>query len=83
MDPIDGSETSAFRTQTPGNYPKENILHVVIFSELINNIRYFIVGSASHPSHGSSSPTSACGGKGWSKRDIVTQGATTAVGVWI
>ena len=21
------SETSAFRTQTPGNYPKENILH--------------------------------------------------------
>ena len=24
---IEGSETSAFRTQTPGNYPKENILH--------------------------------------------------------
>ena len=26
MKPIEGSETSAFRTQTPGNYPKENIL---------------------------------------------------------
>ena len=27
MEPIEGSETSAFRTQTPGNYPKENTLH--------------------------------------------------------
>jgi len=27
MEPIGCSETSAFRTQTPGNYPKENILH--------------------------------------------------------
>jgi len=27
MEPIEGSGTSAFRTQTPGNYPKENILH--------------------------------------------------------
>ena len=27
MEPIEGSETSAFRTQTPGNYAKENILH--------------------------------------------------------
>jgi len=27
MEPIEVSETSAFRTQTPGNYPKENILH--------------------------------------------------------
>ena len=26
MEPIEGSETSDFRTQTPGNYPKENIL---------------------------------------------------------
>ena len=30
MEPIEGSETSAFRTQTPGNYPKENILQVNI-----------------------------------------------------
>ena len=29
MEPIDGSEMSAFRTQTPGNYPKENILIIV------------------------------------------------------
>jgi len=27
MVPIEGSETSTFRTQTPGIYPKENILH--------------------------------------------------------
>jgi len=26
MELIDDSETSAIRTQTPGNYPKENIL---------------------------------------------------------
>jgi len=25
-----GSETSAFRTQTPGNYPKENILQFIL-----------------------------------------------------
>jgi len=29
MEPIEGSETSAFRTRTPGNYLKENILHKV------------------------------------------------------
>ena len=28
MELIEGSETSAIRTQTPGNYPKENILHI-------------------------------------------------------
>ena len=27
MEQIKGSETSTFRTQTPENYPKENILH--------------------------------------------------------
>jgi hypothetical protein len=26
MEPIECTETSAIRTQTPGNYPKENIL---------------------------------------------------------
>jgi len=25
---MDGSETSAIRTKTPGNYPKENILRI-------------------------------------------------------
>jgi len=30
MELIDGSETSAIRTQTPGNYPKENILQEVL-----------------------------------------------------
>ena len=28
MELIEGSEKSAIRTQTPGNYPKENILHI-------------------------------------------------------
>ena len=28
MEPIGGSETSAFSTQTPGRYPKENALHI-------------------------------------------------------
>jgi hypothetical protein len=27
MELTDGPETSAFKTQTPGKYPKENILH--------------------------------------------------------
>jgi hypothetical protein len=27
MEPIEGSETWALKTQTPGKYPKENILH--------------------------------------------------------
>ena len=27
MEPIEGSETSAFKPQTQGKYPKENILH--------------------------------------------------------
>jgi len=27
MEPIEGSETSAISFVTPGNYPKENILH--------------------------------------------------------
>jgi len=28
MEPIEGSETSTIRTKMPGNYPKENILHI-------------------------------------------------------
>ena len=28
MEPIRGSETSAIKTQTPGNYPKRNILQL-------------------------------------------------------
>jgi len=29
MEPTKGSETSAIINQTPGNYPKENLLHSV------------------------------------------------------
>jgi len=28
MEPIEGSETSAFKPQTPEKYPKENILRI-------------------------------------------------------
>jgi len=28
MEPIESSETSAIRNQTPGNYPKESIIHI-------------------------------------------------------
>ena len=31
MEPIEGSETSAFKPQMPGKYPKENILHSNVF----------------------------------------------------
>jgi len=31
MEPIEGSETSAFKTHTPGKYPKENKLHFKMF----------------------------------------------------
>ena len=33
MEPIVSSETSAIRTQTPGNYPKRNNLHVESYSK--------------------------------------------------
>jgi len=44
METIEGSKTSAFKIQTPGKYPKENILHKEhgeslkseIFSSLFN-----------------------------------------------
>jgi len=42
MEPIEGSETSAIRTKTPGNYPKDNILQMRIYSGLLrrtNNIQ--------------------------------------------
>ena len=35
MEPIEGSETSAFKPQTPGKYPKENILQVTNVIKLV------------------------------------------------
>jgi len=32
MDQIEGSETSAIINQTPGNYPKENLLYIICTS---------------------------------------------------
>jgi len=42
MEPIEGSETSAIRTKTPENYPKENILHIEN-SESLNSRIYIYV----------------------------------------
>jgi hypothetical protein len=36
MEPIEGSKTLAFRTQTPRNYPKENILQPWWFIVFVN-----------------------------------------------
>jgi len=40
MELIEGSETSAIRNQTPGNYPKENILRAKE-----NSINYIVASS--------------------------------------
>jgi hypothetical protein len=45
MESIEGSETSAIRTKTPGNYPKENILHIEHGESLKSKIHLFIFDS--------------------------------------
>jgi len=45
MELIEGSETSAIRTQTPGNYPKENKLHIEHDENLKSTKKYcFLMG---------------------------------------
>jgi len=39
MEPIEGSETSAFIKQTPGNYPKGNLLYSVHDESLKSRIQ--------------------------------------------
>jgi hypothetical protein len=34
MEQIECSETSAYKIQTPGNYPEENIQHIYLYSLL-------------------------------------------------
>ena len=41
MEPIVSSETSAIRTQTPGNYPKRNKLHLEHGESLKTRLRVF------------------------------------------
>jgi len=43
MELIEGSETSAISFVTPGNYPKENILHDFIICMELCMVRYGIV----------------------------------------
>jgi len=43
MEPIVSSETSAIRTQTPGNYPKRNNLHLE-HGESLRTKMYSVVG---------------------------------------
>jgi len=45
MELIEGSETSAIRTQTQGNYPKENILHKFRISSDENSNLVQCIGS--------------------------------------
>ena len=44
MEPIVSSETSAIRTQTPGNYPKRNTLHLEHGESLKTRIFYYCFG---------------------------------------
>jgi len=37
MEQTEGSETSAYKIQTPGNYPEENTQHVAVLSHFCNN----------------------------------------------
>jgi len=43
MDLIEGSETSEIINQTPGNYPKENLLYSVHGGSLKSRIHFFVV----------------------------------------
>jgi len=43
MEPIVSSETSAIRTQTPGNYPKRNKLHLEHGESLKTRMLYLIM----------------------------------------
>ena len=45
MEPIVSSETSAIRTQTPGNYPKRNNLHL----EHGESLRTIMTSSSNYP----------------------------------
>jgi len=42
MEPIVSSETSAIRTQTPGNYPKRNKLHLEHGESLKTKLNSFL-----------------------------------------
>jgi len=52
MEPIQCSETSAVRTQTPGNYPKENILHIEHGESLKSRIYLRVYRETVWPSDG-------------------------------
>ena len=45
MEPIEGSETSAFKPQTPGKYPKENILHELTDAYSKHTHRHYLTTS--------------------------------------
>jgi len=63
MEPIVSSETSAIRTQTPGNYPKRNNLHLehgeslrtrwqLLSNKMQHNTVYLNLPTAQHVSVG-------------------------------
>jgi accessory gene regulator protein AgrB len=47
-EPIEGSETLAIRIKTPGNYTKENILHIEHVESLKSRIAYFSLSVTLH-----------------------------------
>jgi len=51
MEPIVSSETSAIRTQTPGNYPKRNKLHLEHGESLKTRILALLIQHAKHMCH--------------------------------
>ena len=46
MEPIRSSETSAIKTQTPGNYPKRNILQCMLIDVAISGDKNVIKNEA-------------------------------------
>jgi len=48
MEQIEGSETSAFKPQTPGKYPKENILHKEHGESLKSRQNHAVLSGHSH-----------------------------------
>jgi hypothetical protein len=43
MEQTESSETSAYKIQTPGNYPEENIQNNITFLSLVQNMNQMVV----------------------------------------
>jgi len=43
MEQTECSETSAYKLQTPGNYPKESIQHIIVLLGFHLSIRFLLI----------------------------------------